>query len=61
MKVVYAKTILEKMDDEMRTSWKLGKTIEMFLLTRDEWFQLTKIPYDKHSVHYYNGIPVTVE
>lgn len=74
MKVVYKKTILEKMDDEILQSYKLNKKIEKFILSVDEWEELhTKL---KHICTYpiicvdqleeghkatYKGIPIFVE
>lgn len=40
MKVVYKKTILEKMDEEIFESLRLDKKIEKFILSTDEWEEL---------------------
>lgn len=37
MKVVYKKTILEKMDDEIHQSYILNKKIDKFILSVGEW------------------------
>lgn len=37
MKVVYKKTILEKIDEEIIRSCELSKKIEKFILSVDEW------------------------
>lgn len=74
MKVVYTKTIIEKMDDEILQSSRLDKKIEKFILSIDEWEEL----YNrlKHICVYlndesskseegyktiYRGIPIYVE
>lgn len=74
MKVVYTKTILEKMDDEILQSYILNKKIEKFIFSVDEWEELcTKF---KHICTYpfgegdklgeghkatYKGIPIYIE
>lgn len=74
MKVVYKKTILEKMDDEILQSYKLNKKIEKFILSVDEWEELcTKFKYictypisgvdrleEGHKATY-KGFPIYVE
>lgn len=74
MKVVYKKTILEKIEDEILRSHGLNKKIEKFILSVDEWEELcTKFKYictysisgvdqleEGHKATY-KGIPIYVE
>lgn len=74
MKVVYKKTILEKIEDEILRSHGLNKKIEKFILSVDEWNELhTKLKYictypitcfdqleEGHKATY-KGIPIFVE
>lgn len=39
MKVVYKKTIVEKIQDEIERAARIGKTIDHIVLTEDEWEQ----------------------
>lgn len=74
MKVVYKKSILEKIEDEILRSHGLNKKIEKFIFSVDEWEELcTKFKHictfpfgeaDKLGEGHkatYKGIPIFVE
>lgn len=73
MKVVYEKTILDKMEEEIIRSYGLNKKIEKFIFSDDEWDEICTM--FRHTFTYsfetdqlgegckatYKGIPIFVE
>lgn len=71
MKVVYTKTILEKIDEEIFESYKLNKEIEKIILSREEWEEMYSeikqtciypvIVLELGDETKYKGIPIYIE
>lgn len=71
MKVVYKKTILEKIDEEIFESYKLNKEIEKIVMSQEEWEEMYNeikqtyiypvIVLDFGDETKYRGIPIYVE
>lgn len=72
MKVIYTKSILEKIQDANNTAEKMGRTIEKIILSHAEWKELggefvIKVPFSQEQVFspmisgFVMGIPVEVD
>lgn len=60
MKVIYVKTIQEKMDEALTHAAAIGKQVDYFALTKEEFRQLTGFDQSVYTAFRYFGHRVEV-